>query len=148
MIRLKVSINVSEAQISDYFLYNLEWAKKYQPLLDKICNKNVDVFEVIATFARIPNDIDFTEPTYSYINSICPSALEINPDYLSYIIESLVEEYYRSMENIIKHLALNIDYEYLFIKMYDKTTALIEIVRSHDFRFNERLAWQTMSRLT
>jgi hypothetical protein len=148
MIRLKISINEKDAQVASYFLYNLEWAKKYQTLLDEICSESVDVFEVISIFAKIPNEIDYKDPTYSYIESLCPTALSKNPDFLVYVVESLVEEYYLGLENIIQYLKLDINNDYLFIKMYDKTTALIEIVRRDNFIVNERLEWQFMSHLT
>ena len=148
MIRLKISITESDAHLASYFLYNLDWAKKYQILFDKICNGNVNVFEVISIFAKIPNEIDYKDPTYSYIESLCPNALHRNLDFLEYTVESLVEEYYLGIENIIKYLRLDIDNDYLFIKMYDKTTALIEIVRRDNFKFNERQEWHFMSHLT
>jgi hypothetical protein len=128
MLRLHFSISPKKIIHPQFILFSISWAFKYQSILDSVSNNGLQISEIIRTFAQVPTEMDCSEIVSEYIYSVDPTVYEDGKHYIiDYVVEMVMEEFYRKLDSIIRDFGLNYNYNYLFESFYDPSTMLLRV---------------------
>lgn len=109
-----------------FIIFSLAWVEKFRILFDHF-NGFIDPYKLIEMFASLPFECDATEIVLEFFQQAIPDSLQenINFDLVDYLTEIVMSEYYNQLANCLIQLGIDSDREFLFLKMYDKTSAVL-----------------------